>query len=273
MPKKIVLSDRLSPEDLLVKYKSETNASAKIRYQIVWLLSTGKSPLEVASVTGYSRTWIYQVIARYNQGGIEALEDLRKHNQGKEPLLNDVQQAQLHQVLSGPAPDGGLWNGPKVAQWMSEITGQEISPSARMGISKTNGIQPQSTTSSASGSFSRRTNRMEKKLGLKLEFLQAKYPNAEIELWSEDEHRLGLQPILRRVWTPIGDQPIADVKIQYQWLWLYGFVHPYFPRVIDVVLSKYKTKTKVVAGMRMRRAYPHTHPPRILYRSVYVFAS
>ena len=37
------------------------------------------------------------------------------------------QQAQLHQVLSGPAPDGGLWNGPKVAQWMSEITGQEIS--------------------------------------------------------------------------------------------------------------------------------------------------
>ena len=36
----------------------------------------------------------------------------------------------------------------------------------------------------------------------------------------------GLQPILRRVWTPIGEQPIADVKIQYQWLWLYGFVHP-----------------------------------------------
>lgn len=67
---------------------------------------------------------------------------------------------------------------------------------------------------------------MEKKLCWKLEFLQAKYPEAEIEVWSEDEHRLGLQPILRRVWTPIGEQPIADVKIQYQWLWLYGFVHP-----------------------------------------------
>ena len=127
MPKKIVLSDRLSTEELLVKYKSETNARAKSHYQIIWLLSTGISPLEVASVTGYSRTWIYQVIARYNQAGIEALGDLRKHNQGKKPLLNDVQQAQLHQVLSGPAPDGGLWNGPKVAQWMSEITGQEIS--------------------------------------------------------------------------------------------------------------------------------------------------
>ena len=67
---------------------------------------------------------------------------------------------------------------------------------------------------------------MEKKLGWKLEFLQAKYPHAEIEVWSEDEHRLGLQPILRRVWTSIGEQPIADVKIQYKWVWLYAFVHP-----------------------------------------------
>ena len=67
---------------------------------------------------------------------------------------------------------------------------------------------------------------MEKKFCLQLKFLQAKYPNAEIEVWSEDEHRLGLQPILRRVWTPIGEQPIAEVKIQYKWVWLYAFVHP-----------------------------------------------
>lgn len=64
---------------------------------------------------------------------------------------------------------------------------------------------------------------MEKKLNLELSCLQAQYPEADIELWSEDEHRLGLQPILRRVWTPKGEQPIAGVKMQYQWLWLYGF--------------------------------------------------
>ncbi len=67
---------------------------------------------------------------------------------------------------------------------------------------------------------------MEKKLRLEVQFLKAKYPQAEIELWCEDEHRLGLQPILRRVWTPIGESPIAGVKPQYKWLWLYGFVHP-----------------------------------------------
>jgi len=67
---------------------------------------------------------------------------------------------------------------------------------------------------------------VEKKLSLELSRLQAQYPEADIEVWCEDEHRLGLQPVLRRVWTPVGEQPIAEVKTQYQWLWLYGFVHP-----------------------------------------------
>jgi hypothetical protein len=41
-----------------------------------------------------------------------------------------------------------------------------------------------------------------------------------------DEHRLGLLPILRRMWIPLGEQPIATVQQKYQWMWLYGFVHP-----------------------------------------------
>ncbi|WP_016876072.1 IS630 family transposase [Chlorogloeopsis fritschii] len=67
---------------------------------------------------------------------------------------------------------------------------------------------------------------MEKKLNLRLKFLQARYPNAEIEVWCMDEHRLGLHPILRRVWVPQGSQPMASVIQKYQWMWLYGFVHP-----------------------------------------------
>jgi hypothetical protein len=41
-----------------------------------------------------------------------------------------------------------------------------------------------------------------------------------------DEHRPGLRPIIRRVWVGYGEQPIANVNWRYQWLWLYGFVHP-----------------------------------------------
>ena len=127
MPKQLSLSQHLSTQELLDRYRNATNVIEKSHYQIIWLLSTGKTPKQVAGMTGYSQTWVYQLINRYNQQGHEGLGDLRASNPGKEPLLNDVQQAQLHQVLTSPAPDGGLWNGRKVAEWMSEVTGKKIS--------------------------------------------------------------------------------------------------------------------------------------------------
>lgn len=56
--------------------------------------------------------------------------------------------------------------------------------------------------------------------------LQATHQAAKIEVWPVAEHRLGLKPILRRVWAPIGERPIARVSHRYEWLYLYGFVHP-----------------------------------------------
>lgn len=41
-----------------------------------------------------------------------------------------------------------------------------------------------------------------------------------------DEHRVGLIPILRRVWAPRGKRPRAVVRPRYEWLYLVGFVHP-----------------------------------------------
>ena len=45
---------------------------------------------------------------------------------------------------------------------------------------------------------------MEKKLSCRFEQLKAEYPEATVEIWAMDEHRLGLKPIFRRVWRPIG---------------------------------------------------------------------
>jgi hypothetical protein len=71
-----------------------------------------------------------------------------------------------------------------------------------------------------------RATSLEKKIATEVEELKAKYPEAEIQLWAEDEHRLGLKPVLRRVYVPEGETPIADVNWRFKWLWLYAFVHP-----------------------------------------------
>ncbi len=52
------------------------------------------------------------------------------------------------------------------------------------------------------------------------------HPEATITLWAEDEHRLGLLPVVRRVWAPKGQRPLAAARRKYTWLYVYGFVRP-----------------------------------------------
>lgn len=47
-----------------------------------------------------------------------------------------------------------------------------------------------------------------------------------MSVWAEDEHRLGLLPVVRRVWAPKGQRPTAHVERHYEWLDVYGFVRP-----------------------------------------------
>src|SRR3712207_7414713 len=56
--------------------------------------------------------------------------------------------------------------------------------------------------------------------------LKESYPTAKVELWCEDEHRLGLKPIIRKVWSPIGERPQVLVHQRYEWTYLYSFVRP-----------------------------------------------
>jgi transposase len=67
---------------------------------------------------------------------------------------------------------------------------------------------------------------VEKKLPQTVAALRSTYPDAKVSVWSEDEHRIGLQPVNRMVWVPRGETPIASVNLKYEWLWLIGFVEP-----------------------------------------------
>ena len=127
MTKRISLVNHLTLKELELRYRQAKEGVESRQYQIIWLLAQGKTTEEVQEITSYSRTWIYRLVKRYNQSGGEGLGDRRKFNQGAEPLVNDIQQAQLWQALQEKAPDGGLWNGRKVADWLSEVTRTTIS--------------------------------------------------------------------------------------------------------------------------------------------------
>jgi transposase len=54
----------------------------------------------------------------------------------------------------------------------------------------------------------------------------AEHPDRPVEVWAEDEHRLGLKPIRRRVWAPVGMRPVALGHHRYRWLHVVAFVQP-----------------------------------------------
>lgn len=127
MAKRISVAEHLTIEQLEQHYRQAKDGVESRQYQIIWLLAQGKKTEEVEEITGYSRTWIYALVKRYNEFGAEGLGDRRNQNQGTKPLIEDVEQAQLWQALQENAPDGGLWNGRKVADWLTSITGREVS--------------------------------------------------------------------------------------------------------------------------------------------------
>ena len=97
----------------------------KSYWHIIWLRAQGKKTGEVARVTGFNTAWVRRLVRRYNSVGPETIRDHRKKN-GRAPLLSAEQQMELLQTLMRPAPDGGLWNSPKVARWMAQKLGRPV---------------------------------------------------------------------------------------------------------------------------------------------------
>jgi hypothetical protein len=70
------------------------------------------------------------------------------------------------------------------------------------------------------------SNKPGQKMAQTLAAVQQEHPEASVQAWAEDEHRIGLHPVNRLIWVPRGEAPQACVNWRYQWLWLVGFVQP-----------------------------------------------
>ena len=128
VPRRIQIEPHLSVAELEQRYRQARDVIERTRYQIIWWLASGRTAAEAAELGSYSRNRVYILVRKYNQQGPEALGDKRHHNPGQPPLLDEIQQAQLWQVLQEQPPDGDLWDGPKVARWMSELLERPIHP-------------------------------------------------------------------------------------------------------------------------------------------------
>jgi hypothetical protein len=81
-----------------------------------------------------------------------------------------------------------------------------------------------------------------KKLGDRVRQLRAEAPTRPVELWCEDECRIGLVPIVRRIWAPQGKRPAAPHQIKREWLYVYGLVRPGTSETFWLLLPEVNTE-------------------------------
>jgi len=83
------------------------------------------------------------------------------------------------------------------------------------------------------------------------------YPQGEraVEVWVQDETRLGLKPIVRRVWARKGQRPLAFHRTRDEWLYVYLFVHPASGQSAFLILPTVNSELMSLALREFQRGW------------------
>ena len=77
-------------------------------------------------------------------------------------------------------------------------------------------------------------------------------PDLPVEVFATDEHRLGLKPVLRRVWAPKGQRPIALGHHRYKWL--------YVTLPVPALMFTHRVRCRTGSRTGCARCARSTHP-------------
>jgi transposase len=235
------IKPHLTIEELRTRYRECTHPVEKVHYQVIYLRAQGLNTEDVARICCYNIDWVRRLVRRYNAHGPDALADGHRRN-GRQKYLSNEQLEKLRlAVLEELPPSGGLWTGPKVALWMSHELGSNISPHLGWEYLMHLGMTKKTPRPRHPKASKQEQKAFKKKLRRRMMMIGRHHPNASIELWAQDEARLGLTPIIRRVWGAKGKRPIAPSRRCYEWVYVYGFVHPTSGRVEWLLLPTVNT--------------------------------
>ncbi len=232
MPRRIHLEPHLTDDELHDRYRRTADPVERSHWHFLWLLAGGMTAAAVAAVTGYSAYWIGHIARRYNIDGPEGMRDRRHALCAGRPALPASHLADLEAAVASPHPDGDRWCGRTVAAWLSQRLGRQVRRQLGWRYLRRLGarwLKPRPryvwADAMAQAEFKVRMRPL-------LRRVATAFPHARVELWAVDEHRIGLKPILRKVWCFDGQRPLAPVQHRFEWRYLVGFVHPASGRTV-----------------------------------------
>jgi putative transposase len=211
--------DHLSLDELQRLAKSITGKRVWLRYQAIILALQGRSATEVAQALGCSVRAVQTWVARYNQGGPQALAE-RPHT-GRPPRLAGPELLRFQERLeAGPTPEDGIgtFYGRDLQRILEHEFGVLMSLQAvydllhRLGFSS---LRPRPQHQDADEELQAIFREV---VVDQIQAIQEAHPDEKVQVWFEDEARFGQQGTLTRVWARRGSRPRGVRQTQYTFL-------------------------------------------------------
>jgi transposase len=122
----IEIKPQHTQQQALAFYRKSKNRIEKKHAHLIWLLISGMDLLEAEETIDYSHVQAIKIIKNYNQNGFNNLNDQRKFNKGRPPLLSDPQILLLAQIIRHDFLNNIIWDAKKVHQWMEQTLNRKI---------------------------------------------------------------------------------------------------------------------------------------------------
>jgi putative transposase len=204
------VQDHHTLEELLRLTKAVTKKRIWLRHQTVVLALQGHSAPAIAQALGCSRRAVQTWVARYNQGGVSALQE-RPHT-GRPPRLAGPDLLRFQARLeAGPQPEDGVCTlrCRDLRRILEEEFGVTLSPQAiydllhRLGYSS---LMPRPQHEQANVEVQEFFKEI---VVEQIDAIAAAHPEAEVRTYFQDEARFGQKGTITRVWARRGSRPRA----------------------------------------------------------------
>jgi transposase len=213
--------DHLPLDELQRLAKTITRKRVWLRYQALILALQGRSATVVAQALGCSVRAVQKWVARYNQGGPQALAE-RPHT-GRRPRLAGPELVRFQERLeAGPTPEDGIctFYGRDLQRILEHEFGVLMSLQAVYDLLHRHGFSSLMPRPQHKDADEELQAIFREVVVDQIQAIQEAHPDEEVQVWFEDEARFGQQGTLTRVWARRGSRPRAVRQTQYTFLYV-----------------------------------------------------
>jgi transposase len=192
-----------------------------VRYQAVILAIQGRTAAEIAQALGCSARAVQAWVARYNHGGPQALDE-RPHT-GRPPRLDESMWRRFQERLeAGPQPQDRVctFRGRDLQHILEQEFGVLMSLQAVYDLLHRHGFSSLMPRPQHKDADEELQAIFREVVADQIQAIREAHPQEEVQVYFEDEARLGQQGTLTRVWARTGSRPRGVRQIGYTFLYV-----------------------------------------------------